>query len=593
MTRHAACAFIAIAVLAAGGAVSRPKRVILLSVDAGADWVVDALIARGSAPAFAALARDGAVAESMTAVLPTLTAPGHASLWTGAPPIRHGVTGNRVLLSPLAEHTLLESRSGFESGALRAEPIWITAARAGRRVLVPQATGGAPFSNPFPRNLLQFDIYANCRSEIELIGGKAAVDGTPFTFDVASTRGEVRRAADGTLNATIGETAVRLEPKGFTTTIPVLVEGRTATFRMGLLSDDRVSGAFTLLRGRVCELTSSNRTRVAAFRKDAGTIVGEGVTGYYARGRFGQTMAEGGSGDAEREVVEILGANQEYFDGMLAFAFREQWDLLVLYLPNFDAVLHALGGMIDESSDSYSAPLAERVWPSVERVFRRTVDDFVTELRTRAPDATLLVVADHGIEGASRIFRPNVTLRKAGLLALDGDTIDLLRTRALHVAGQGGSIFVNTTDIKRGIVPPADRGRIKSLVTRALLGVRDPADGSAVVRAVLDREIDGAGLGFGGENAPDLIFDLAAGYESSTALTGDDDVQPGPPTGLGEHGGAPWHRNLRAIFYAAGPGVRPGKKLGTIDMLDIAPTVAHLLGIPPPHDATGRRLPLE
>jgi NADH:ubiquinone oxidoreductase subunit 4 (subunit M) len=55
-----------------------------------------------------------------------------------------------------------------------------------------------------------------------------------------------------------------------------------------------------------------------------------------------------------------------------------------------------------------------------------------------------------------------------------------------------------------------------------------------------------------GDGAPDLIFDLASGYETTTAFSGDEEIRAGPPTGLGDHGGAPWHRNLRAIFYAVG-----------------------------------------
>ena len=62
------------------------RRVVLISFDAGADWIVDRLIAAGKAPAFAALAREGAQADAMISVIPSLTAVAHASLWTGAFP---------------------------------------------------------------------------------------------------------------------------------------------------------------------------------------------------------------------------------------------------------------------------------------------------------------------------------------------------------------------------------------------------------------------------------------------------------------------------------------------------------------------------
>ncbi|MBE3072844.1 MAG: hypothetical protein IMZ67_07695 [Acidobacteria bacterium] len=57
-------------------------------------------------------------------------------------------------------------------------------------------------------------------------------------------------------------------------------------------------------------------------------------------------------------------------------------------------------------------------------------------------------------------------------------------------------------------------------------------------------------------------------------------------------GPAPWRRNLLSIFYAVGPGVRAGRQIGTVRIVDVAPTITHLLGIAPPANATGHALPL-
>ncbi len=598
MTSRAFVVLVLLAIAVPPGAGSpdqpgRAKRVVLLSVDAGADWIVDDLIARGKAPAFARLARDGAVAEAMTTVLPTLTAVAHTSLWTGALPSAHGITGNRVLFLPRADHTMLEWRSGFENHALRAEPIWITAARAGRRVLVPQATGGFPFTNQFPGRLLQFDIYANCQGEIEIVDGHTVTGGPPFDVGAGSETVSIVREPGTGLAAGVGRTRVPIpSERSFTTPIGV-ASATTGAVRLRLLTDDPATGRFTLLRGRLCTLTSSSPAELEAFRAVAGTIVGEGVVGLYARGRFGRTLAQDGDGQAETLVAEILEANQTYFNGAVSYAARRPWDLLVLYVPNLDAALHVLGGMLDESSGVYSAALARRVQPWLDRLFSSTVDSYVADLRKRFPDATLIVAADHGMEGASRLFFPNVTLRKAGLLSLtESGEIDLGRTRVAHLPGQGGGLFVNTTDRKGGIVPVSELDLVKKQTTAALFSVRDPLDGAAPVRAVFDREIDGTALGFGGDGAADLIFDLGRGFGSSTGVSGDQEIRETPPTGIAEHGGAPWHRNLHAIFYAVGPGVRAGTRLGVVRIVDVAPTVAALLGIPAPQSSIGLPLPL-
>jgi hypothetical protein len=55
-------------------------------------------------------------------------------------------------------------------------------------------------------------------------------------------------------------------------------------------------------------------------------------------------------------------------------------------------------------------------------------------------------------------------------------------------------------------------------------------------------------------------------------------VRPG-----GTHGYAPDVAAMDAIFIATGPGIKPGQDLGKIDMRDIAPTVAALLGLTMPN----------
>ena len=46
---------------------------------------------------------------------------------------------------------------------------------------------------------------------------------------------------------------------------------------------------------------------------------------------------------------------------------------------------------------------------------------------------------------------------------------------------------------------------------------------------------------------------------------------------------------MHAAFFIAGPGIPRGRDLGRVDMRDIAPTVAALLGLPLP-TAEGRNL---
>ncbi len=60
--------------------------------------------------------------------------------------------------------------------------------------------------------------------------------------------------------------------------------------------------------------------------------------------------------------------------------------------------------------------------------------------------------------------------------------------------------------------------------------------------------------------------------------------------GLGLRGGHGYptdHPDMAAIFYAMGRGVPANTRLDSVRMIDVAPTLTHLLGIDPPRDSEG------
>ena len=259
-----------------------------------------------------------------------------------------------------------------------------------------------------------------------------------------------------------------------------------------------------------------------------------------------------------------------------------------MYVPNFDQAAHALVGVLDPASHRYNPTLAARVWPVLADLFEANVDRFVADLRRRFPDATLVITADHGMEGISRLVRPNIALAKEGLLATGADgRIDLTRTRAVFLSNRGQMVFINSTRWHMGIVPEQEIADTKRKVTSILLGIRDPKNGAAPIRAVFDPDVDGEALGLGGPAGGDLYFDVTPGYYVSGALSGDVIVETGA-MGQGVHGAAPWRRNLQAMLFVVGPGVPRGLRLGIFQGIDIAPTVAALAGAPPPRQSVGR-----
>jgi predicted AlkP superfamily pyrophosphatase or phosphodiesterase len=86
----------------------------------------------------------------------------------------------------------------------------------------------------------------------------------------------------------------------------------------------------------------------------------------------------------------------------------------------------------------------------------------------------------------------------------------------------------------------------------------------------------------------ELILHPKAGYAFTGAATGD--VVHGPAVNYGgTHGYPATDPELDGIFIAQGAGIRRGVKLDRVRNLDVAPTIARLLGVALP-TADGRAM---
>jgi predicted AlkP superfamily pyrophosphatase or phosphodiesterase len=230
---------------------------------------------------------------------------------------------------------------------------------------------------------------------------------------------------------------------------------------------------------------------------------------------------------------------------------------------------------------SYFSGLDEEqhlTWPGHPKAMQalEEIDALVGQLRAAAERAgngraLFAVVSDHGHVRATREFRLNEALRAKGLILLNerGKITDW-KAKAW---GSGGSAAVMLKD-------PADeatRRLVRSLLDRYATGDDAP------IQRVLDAEAARAAGGFEG-----AAFVVAV--KTDTRITGrmeDPVVGPGLPEG--EHGHLAENPEMDASFFLAGPGVPAASDLGRVDMRDIAPTLAGLLGLKMPK-AEGRDL---
>jgi predicted AlkP superfamily phosphohydrolase/phosphomutase len=208
-------------------------------------------------------------------------------------------------------------------------------------------------------------------------------------------------------------------------------------------------------------------------------------------------------------------------------------------------------------------------------------------MANRPENTILALISDHGMEGTNRLIAINKTLQEGGLLAIDDrGRVDLARTSAFYPAANNGYLLINSTDRKNGIVSPEKRDDVVVRIRRLLGEIRD--DNRKLVTAIYDAQTDGEAMGIGGDFGGDIYVDLSPGYELDPKIGSADLIIKREAHGT--HGFNPRRSSMRTIMVLNGRGIRSGQKLSDVRIIDFAPTLAKLLDLSPPRDATGRVL---
>ena len=229
-------------------------------------------------------------------------------------------------------------------------------------------------------------------------------------------------------------------------------------------------------------------------------------------------------------------------------------------------------GSLDDE-EHRSGPYSAQTFAWLEQI-----DSIVGQLRQAAEKigggrAIICVVSDHGFKLTDKEVNLNSALREAGLIELN-EQGRVKSWRAFTWYG-GGSAGIMLRE------PGDDEARKKAADVLNRLA----SDASSGVAKVTERAAARALGGF-----PDAAFVVAlrSGFRLGSKLQGPVTaaVRPG-----GTHGYAPDVPEMNSSFFIAGPGIAARRNLVQIDMRDIAPTLATLLGIPLP-SAEGRTLVL-
>jgi predicted AlkP superfamily phosphohydrolase/phosphomutase len=309
------------------------------------------------------------------------------------------------------------------------------------------------------------------------------------------------------------------------------------------------------------------------------------------------------------------------------------WDMVAFVLKTTDTTQHEIWHLLDPQHPRHDAALAAQVRDDIIAYYQ-AIDACVGKLvETAGPEANIIVMSDHGAGPFEKFFHTNNWLAQQGYLKFKRTPLSLIkraafalgftpitalklvnllrlgrlrknvkrgrgrgwlgqlflslrdvdweRTRAFSI-GNFGQIYINTKGQRpHGIVQPGEYESARADIIRAALALRDPATGDQVIAAAYKREelYHGARL----SHAPDIILhtDRAKYVSFGHADFGSNKlIEPS----IGQTG----HHMMEGVVILYGNGVQPGASIEGANIIDIAPTALHMMGLPVPTGLDGK-----
>ncbi len=623
------------------------ERTIVIGLDGLIKPWAERLMASGAMPNLVRLIAAGTYACNAFVAVPTLTPANWTSLATGAWVGTHGIPQFRV---HHAGDPLSRTTNGFTTESCRAEYLWETAARAGRKSILLKYPGGLPARGAEVvvdgchihecRHALEIPkIFSTAPEGVPRITPRPATgwrslpagEVTPLEFPVELGRIADRQIVEGRrLQDRYGPERVRwhalatgsgseyervlitdgpdasgplasLTPGEWSAWLPVRYpgSGTEGHVRFALLALSPDARELTLYSTNVFP-DNGDWTHPAALAPELTEAVGPflpnigGCDTEQGFARMGTRFGAAG----ERAVLDLCRYQADWLGRAAAhLTAGRDWDLLFTQTHIPDNVEHMWLSRADAGVTGDVA--TNRTYTALVDEAYRITDDFVGAVAALADERTaVVVVSDHGfVPGHAEL--PIVDLfSEAGLLVwkdeVDGmdrqtvaetpgrrtdsddpfwiERVDWCRTLAVPMSLN--EVYVNLRGREpHGIVAPgAEFERVRTRVIDLLLDYREPAGGERLVNLALRRE-ECRSLGLWGDRVGDVIF-------TQTALAGSHGRQlPVAARGNG---------SLQGFLVMAGPDYHRGYRMErTAWIVDVAPTIAHTMGLPYPRDSEG------
>jgi predicted AlkP superfamily phosphohydrolase/phosphomutase len=340
-------------------------------------------------------------------------------------------------------------------------------------------------------------------------------------------------------------------------------------------------------------------------------------------------------GNESEFIADLLDLVERRGEYALQLMADYPYDFLMFHFQATDNVQHAFWKFVDPTHPDYDPQATARFGSGIKQIYQR-IDSFIGQMRDRlGDDDTMIVMSDHGFGSLHYVVNMNLFLLERGLLRLKRGTwtrlktnlfragltpasiwhliertglqnyvwqvskstrnkvvgrflsfadVDWSRTLAYSI-GHVGQIYVNLRGREpEGIVEAGEHcASVRQQVIDALHQLRHPETGQPLV----DRVIPGDQVAHGpyAHRSPDLHV-VMDGYRTICFPLFATDHRIVTRQIRGDSG---CHR-LHGVLIAQGPEIHRGKKLEDAHIIDLAPTILHLMGLPVLKDMDGRVL---
>jgi predicted AlkP superfamily phosphohydrolase/phosphomutase len=332
-----------------------------------------------------------------------------------------------------------------------------------------------------------------------------------------------------------------------------------------------------------------------------------------------------------KDLYSVTEANAEV---MMHYVQNSEWDFLMTVFMGTDWISHVFWRYTDPECLGYDAEMSKKYGGAILQYYQKLDSILKKILDTIDEDVVLLIMSDHGSGPFHGVFNLHKWLIEMGLLKIKNkgpirigfwlpkmgmsleklivflsnhprllrlsrwmwntfqleslitNSVDWSKTRAYPAVN---GVFINLKGREPyGIVEPGkDYENLRNFIIKELLNYRDPASGEKIFNEIFKKE--NLYVGPYSNQAPDLLFVASAPYLILRGLVIPRQILRSAINFLPAVLQSAKHE-IEGTLIAIGSDIVNGRKLGGARIIDLAPTILHILDVPIPSDMDGRPL---